>query len=63
MGEYKYKLQYFDDGIMVTHEFPADINSEDLAYRLRDFLLGCSWQEETVNKMFTLFSDESCSGG
>lgn len=48
IDNYKYKLQYFDGNKIVTHEFSADITSDELAYNLRDFLCACSWKEDTV---------------
>lgn len=48
---YRYKLQYVCDDKTVTHEFNADIGTDDLAYNLRDFLCGCSWSEKAVKEM------------
>lgn len=48
MDNYKYKLQYFDGNKIITHEFNADITSDELADNLRDFLYACSWKEDTV---------------
>lgn len=48
IDNYKYKLQYFSGDKTVTHEFNANITSDELAYNLRDFLCACSRKEDTV---------------
>lgn len=48
---YKYKLQYLDGESIITHEFPADIDITELKYHLRDFLVGCSWAEKTIEEL------------
>nr|DAN37748.1 MAG TPA: hypothetical protein [Caudoviricetes sp.] len=54
VNNYKYKLQYFCDGATVTHEFPADVYTEELMWKLRDFLCGCSWTEEALKDILKL---------
>ena len=62
MDNYKYKLQYVCDNKTVTHEFNANITTDDLTYNLRDFLCGCSWREKAVNEMLRLEDDyEACN--
>lgn len=61
MDNYRYKLQYIYDDVTVTHEFGANIDTEELVYRLRDFLLGCSWSEDTINEMFTMLNEDRMS--
>lgn len=45
MTDYKYKLQYIDNNTVLTKEFSADINLDDLKNELMLFLRGCSWTE------------------
>ena len=54
INNYKYKLQYFCDGTTVTHEFPADIGADELIWKLRDFLCGCSWSENVLKDVLNL---------
>lgn len=54
MDKYFYKLQHVDGESVITHEFPADIDTEKLVYHLKDFLVACSWSEEQVENMLNL---------
>lgn len=43
MDNYKYKLQYIDNNSVLTKEFSADLNIDELKMELLLFLRGCSW--------------------
>ena len=45
MTDYKYKLQYINNDSVLTKEFSADLNLDDLKMELMLFLRGCSWTE------------------
>lgn len=46
-----YELKYKCGNTEVVHKICEDITSEEMYYFLREFLLGCSWQPETVDKI------------
>lgn len=50
--DYYYELNLIDGDSKITHKFPASITIEQLEEKLRDFLAGCSWFEETIDKLF-----------
>lgn len=50
MGNY-YELRYTYDGKELIHKMPADITSNEMYYFIREFLLGCSWHPDTVDKI------------
>ena len=54
INDYKYKLQYFNGAETVTFEFPADVNTEELMWKLRHFLCGCSWTEQALKNILNL---------
>lgn len=46
MENYKYILQYINDNSVLTKEFSADINIDELKMELMLFLRGCSWTDK-----------------
>ena len=50
MGNY-YELRYTYDGKEVVHKMPADIDAGEMYYFIKDFLLGCSWHPDIVDKI------------
>lgn len=46
MDNYKYKLQYTDNNSVLTKEFSADLNLDELKMELLLFLRGCSWTDK-----------------
>lgn len=46
MQKYKYILQYINDNSVLTKEFSADINIDELKMELILFLRGCSWTDK-----------------
>ena len=46
MTDYKYKLQYIDNNSVLTKEFSADLNIDELKMELMLFLRGCSWTDK-----------------
>ena len=45
--EFKYKL----DNLEIVHRISGDMTSEEMYYFIREFLLGCSWHPNTVDKI------------
>lgn len=52
MDNYKYKLQYIDNGTVVDYEFDANVDILQVEDHLKRFLAACSWSPETVDKIF-----------
>lgn len=51
----QYELNYrFKDEPMVTAYTKEDMDIENMRDFLYDFLLKCSWEKETINKLFTM---------
>lgn len=51
--EYSYELKYNDgQGGVLSYKFPADIDVTQLKHHIESFLLGATWQPETLNKLF-----------
>lgn len=51
--EYSYELKYNDgQGGVLSYKFPADIDVTRLKHHIESFLLGATWQPETLNKLF-----------
>ena len=46
-----YEFKYKEDNTEVVHRINTAITSEEMYYFIRDFLLGCSWQPDTVDKI------------
>lgn len=46
-----YELRYVYEGKENTHKMPADTTTEELYYFFREFLLGCGWHPDTVDKI------------
>ena len=46
MDNYKYKLQYINNDSVLTKEFSADLNIDELKMELMLFLRGCSWTDK-----------------
>lgn len=51
MKDYYYELKYVYGSHEIVHKFPANIDLPTLADYLKDFLKGCSWTEEQVNRL------------
>lgn len=51
--EYSYELKYKDGkGGELSYKFPADIEVRELKKKLENFLLGCTWTQYTLDKLF-----------
>lgn len=46
---YEFRYKYFNHEVI--HRIPADIDAGEMYYFIRDFLLGCSWHPDTVDKI------------
>lgn len=46
-----YEFRYKHNNQEVIHKMPADIDADEMYYFIREFLLGCSWQPDTVDKI------------
>lgn len=46
-----YELKYKYNNTEVIHKLYADATSDEMYYFLREFLLGCSWHPDTVDKV------------
>lgn len=49
--DYYYELKYVSGDIISIIKFNADVNTTELAYRLRDFLASCSWSDKVIKKI------------
>ena len=49
--DYYYELNYIDGSTISIMKFNADVNTTELAYRLRDFLASCSWPDKVIKKV------------
>ena len=49
--DYYYELKYIDGNTISIIKFNADVNTTELAYRLRDFLASCSWSDKVIKKI------------
>lgn len=47
--DYYYELKYKYNDEEITFKFSAEITATELAGRLREFLLACSWTPATVD--------------
>ena len=56
-GPYEYRLTYIDGDKERTHTFSALIDSEEMKYNLRHFLLACEWSNASINRILR-FDDE-----
>ena len=56
-GPYEYRLTYVDGDKERTHIFSALIDSEEMKYNLRHFLLACEWSNASINRILR-FDDE-----
>lgn len=51
----QYEFNYrFKDEPMVTAYTKEEMDIEDMRDFLYDFLVRCSWEKETINKLFTM---------
>lgn len=46
-----YEFKYKYNNIEIVHKINADLLSCEMYCFIRDFLLGCSWQPDTVDKI------------
>lgn len=46
-----YEFKYKHDNQEVIHRMNADVMSDEMYYFIREFLLGCSWHPDTVDKI------------
>lgn len=46
---YEFRYKYFNHE--VVHRISADITSNEMYNFIREFLLGCSWHPDTVDKI------------
>lgn len=50
-NDYYYELKYVYGNTTSIMKFNADVNTTELAYRLRDFLASCSWPDKVIRKV------------
>lgn len=52
MNDKYYELKQVYNGREIIMRFDADVNINELYEHLRDFLTGCGWCKESLDKLF-----------